>query len=451
MPDVRNYLAPIHTMPRSGAEAQSYGTIIKGMPETVLDLMTSVETSDFIIRIRDEYQLDESQRLKFAEFLRDAFLGIPQGDDLAGVLAEKISVSKKTALQIMHVLEQDILLVSGLTVADLGRVTGGPAVSEDAGRIVLQYESVDDLLESIKDLPGEERIKFLLDAKKDNRVLVLKALSQLKLGTDSRGRPQTFTQLAVSEAPDFSSIDWVDALTENANLAEEPTVKKALVVFLSSTSRIARIFSSIQNFKAARTLHATLKDALARTKPSVAEYVKWSPYFAGVYDKDNIINEAAFNKFAELPDETRHNLVSEDLSLRIEAMIEDGLVPRNYGVAVAKVTFLATLGDIRPEALPTLLGQRLGLGDEQGLVVAEYISSVLLDTIVPPEEPEPLEEEIDDIQEPEPAGASPEEEPVPPPTPRTMQQPGSAKGNSGAKIDSNRNIIDLRKQPGEGV
>lgn len=427
------YITPQSTVPVDGPEADTYWTILRSVPDVLRDLMADIETAEFINTLKTQFKLTDDQRVSVAEFLRDILMGITLPDDTVGALAERIGVKYSTANQLIREIEKKILSKAGMTIADIGRAIIGPSIREEAGRLLLRYERLDDLLAAIEDMSSNDRMQFLEDAKTDNRILVLRALTQLKLGTDSKGRPMTFAQLAAREAPDFSATDWVDALSEDPNFAQNADVHKALVTFLASTDRLTTVFGKLTDVKAAHVLHKALKESLLRAKPAVGEYVKWSPYFAGVYDKEKDIDDKVFRRYAELPEEMRKKLVSESLSKRIAAMIEDGIVPRNYGVAVAKITFLTTLGEIRPEALPILLGERLGLGAKNGMQVAEHVTSVLLGDLMPPEEP-PESEEEETVTSEENAEPSPER---------------SAKKKRDAKIDDMPNVVDLRESDSE--
>lgn len=430
------YITPIETVPTQGNDADTYQLVLQSLPDPILDVLASMDTADFINRVRDEYQLDEDQRKRLAEFLRDALIGIPFEEDLAGALAARVSVEKKDALQILRVLERDILILAGMSLKDIGRVAGGPEIREEAGRLLLRYQNLDDLLAAVENLSNAERLKFLQDAASDNRILVIKALSHLKLGTDSKGRPLSFKDLIQRDAPDFTGRDWADALQEDHTLLELPDVRQELITHLSNEERIITLFSDVTDARDATEFHKVLQEALARAKPAVVDYVKWSPYFAGVFDKKTGLNTELFERFAALGDVTRGQIVSRDLSERIARLIKEGTVPENYGVAVAKIVFFVAVGHIQPESLGVLLGEKLGLGDERGQKVAERISDDLLSTITfidaAPPEPEPLQEKVQATHE------------------ETKAVERSAKEPRNAKIASMKNVVDLRKPTSEG-
>jgi hypothetical protein len=293
---------------------------------------------------------------------------------------------------------------------------------------VLRYESIDDLMASIEDFTPDDRMTFLNDAKQDNRILVLKALSQLKLDTNRKGKPMTFTELIDREAPDFVARDWVDLTGEGAEHLQRPAVREALLTFLSDSGRLERLFPLIPDVETARLFHTALQEALPGTKPALVAHVRLSPYFAGVFDKEAGVGAEPFTKYAELDTETRRRLVSADLSARIGALVQEGVLPEQYAVAVAKTVFLVEVGDVSAQALSELFGKRLGLNPEQGSALARRIRSELLT-----EEPVP-EGKIAPLE------SAPEESapaPIEKPTPHTPQRQSGQQSN----------VVDLRQRP----
>lgn len=432
----QSYITPIETVPTSGEEADTYQLILQSLPDPVLDVMADMKTADFINRIRAEYRLDDSQRTRLATFLRDALIGVPFQDDLAGALASYVSIDKKDALQILRTLERDILFLAGLSLKDIGRTTSGPEIREEAGRLLLRYRSLNDLLAAVENLSNTERIKFLHDAASDNRILVIKALTHLKLGVDSKGRPLSFRDLVKRDAPDFSGRDWVDVLREDRTVLELPEVSQALVTYLTDEERIAQLFIDVTDVRNAELFHRVLEDAMLRSKPSVVEYVKWSPYFAGLFDKKTGINTELFERFMIFSETTRSQIISRSLPERIAKLIKEGTVPENYGVAVAKIVFFVAIGHIQPESMGILLGEKLGLGTERGRQIAGRITDELLSRIsfsepVAPQPEQAVEESsIQDTV--------------------ANQSERSAKTPENDKLGNMKNVVDLRKTRSEG-
>ena len=109
MDTITKNITPMSTMPTKNPEAQLYITLLHSMPDSIRELMMDPQTSLFIIRMRDEYKLEEEKRFILAQFLRDAILGIPIGKNIATGLAERLEVNNKTALQIIHKIENELL------------------------------------------------------------------------------------------------------------------------------------------------------------------------------------------------------------------------------------------------------------------------------------------------------------------------------------------------------
>ncbi|HXV26661.1 MAG TPA: hypothetical protein VD862_01365 [Candidatus Paceibacterota bacterium] len=411
------YITPIDTVPTSGPKAEAYATLLRGQPESLAEVMVAPETGDFLDRMEQEFGLGTEQKRGIAEFLRDVLTGLPLSQNIAGDLARMSGTKPEEALQILRAIEQDLLKPAGMTLADISKATTGPEVREEAGRLLIKFESLDDLMASVEELPAPERMKFLNSVKQENRVLVLKALSQLKLGTDGSGKPMTFARLVAQEASSFGARDWVDVLGDSPAMADDEAVRPALVNFLSAAEHIADAFLFVSDYRTAVVLHAALGEALARAKPAVARYIRWTPYFAGVGRKDGSVDEQAFGRFTSLPEEERRRLVSRDAAVKIDGMIRNGAVPENFGSAVAKIIFLVTLGDLAPDMLAALFGEKLGLGPEKGREVAERIRAEFF-------------------------GGRPVAEKLPEPEPRPQKTAPAAAGQQGVQGA----IIDLRKR-----
>lgn len=247
----------------------------------------------------------------------------------------------------------------------------------------VRFETVDELVASIKDIKPSEQKLFLERSKKNARIISLGALAELKLETDSQGKPRSFRDLAARESSTFSPREWADALTEDPSLTSNPKAQEALTIFLSDSDSVSRVFGEVTDIAAARTLHRELTGDLPMAVSDVAKYVKSSPFLAGVHDEVHGVNELAFKAFTGLPKHIRKNLLSEELSYRIRLMVDDGVILKQQSEAIARITFLATLGQINSQDLPAFIRQRLGVDAEQGKAIADRVASDLLEYIEP--------------------------------------------------------------------
>lgn len=414
------FLTPQHVMPDEGPDADAYWAVLRSLPNTIRELMASVETADLINNIQKQHRLGSAQRISLAEFMRDLLLGISMPDDVTGYVAERLGIEKSSAIQILKSIESALLTRAGMSIASIGRDTAGPTLQEHDGRVLLKYASLDDLLASIETAGPEDRIRFLEDARQDNRILVLKAMSQLKLGTNSDGKALTYSQLVSQEAPDFSAQDWADALTDDATILEQSAVRDALKTFMANSERLRDLVSSTSSITTARLVHELLAESLAQSKPTVIAHVRFSPYFAGIYDRETVINEQLFEKYFALEPDLRKRLASAELSLEVAKLVQEDVVPEKFAVAVAKTVFLVELGDVSAGSLEELFGKRLDLGDEQGIALAKRIRTSLLSESSPTTEESPLRSVV----------------PTPEPTPQPRAMPSG----------SSSNVVDLKRQ-----
>lgn len=147
-----------------------------------------------------------------------------------------------------------------------------------------------------------------------------------------------------------------------------------------------------------------------------------SPYFAGMSGKSGAEADALEHRIDELPQSLKELLLSEETDAKLRAAMQQAGVSDSYQVALAKVIFLAVLGDLPLSGFDELLGN-IGLEEAP----AHAMSLGLADILAP-------------VAATRAKAASPPEMPRVPPL--TVQRP-----QSGSPSGAPRNIIDLRKPP----
>ena len=156
--------------------------------------------------------------------------------------------------------------------------------------------------------------------------------------------------------------------------------------------------------------------------PELEQEYRYSPYFAGIWGKTEDEIHALELRIDELPDLVREFVMKEDTDAQLRGAMRDAGVPEQYSVALAKIIFLITLGDVPADSVETLL-QKLKLDQVQSRAMAVSLSKILAPIISMKA-----------------AASIPRKLPSVPPL--TVQRPSPM-----GSIGKPRNIIDLRKPP----
>lgn len=334
----RLHIIPLETL--SPEELMALGDQLDRMPEHVRQVIAGFETGEFLSdTLVPAFSLTEDQQRGVARFLIDATLGaIPTGQ-AAPTLARTAGVSLETAVQVVKEIETQLLAPLDLTLSGIAAPAQEPELATtDEGREALYYATTDDLLADITPLDSAARMRFLNDAKRDNRVLVLQAMSQLKLGAGSDGKPLSFRQLIAAECAQFTVHDWEVLARVEPDVFEEPSVVKALE----------------------RTpLGAMLLQRSAKERAQVLA------------------------QFLDLDPEVRRTMAGRTTARHLSDLEHRGTLPTTHTPAVARILFFIAIGRIPTSTISELL-EKTGMTRQQAEEVARAIAP-----LTPPSLPEP--------------------------------------------------------------
>ena len=164
---------------------------------------------------------------------------------------------------------------------------------------------------------------------------------------------------------------------------------------------------------------------------NLGEYTLYSPYFALTEKVADEKVAELLGRFAELPEESRELLTSEEVAQTVQSLIEDGTLLPKYRIATAKIVALVALGDVSPESVHELF---IRLGVPQ--INATRATGILEDTLASLE----VLRRID--VHPEPVSMEKAEMPA-------LTRPTEAGPRPLSPQPPSRNIIDLRPPAGE--
>jgi len=345
MPE-RTLITPLDTI--SADELRASGSTLDALPENIREVLAGLATGEFIVGLGTKYSLAESHCRGVARFLLELILtGNVPTSRTADTLARTSGLDMKTSLQVIKELDSELLAPLGLTLAGFAAPAGGPdPVIGPAGEVTgLRYATVDDLLADVAELPPDDRGRFLSDAKRDNRMIVLQALSQLKMGTDSRGRPLSFRQLVAQEGSSFSPEEWV-------------------------------------------ALAGVDPDALA--DPAILVHIASTPLGAMLQGRDAAVARDVVRQFLALPANTRRTLADRVVGAAIARLVGSGILPETHIAAAGRILFFVATGQAHTGDIAELLG-KIGVRTESAAAAARELASLIPVSREPepPQEPAP--------------------------------------------------------------
>jgi hypothetical protein len=304
-------------------------------------------------------------------------------------------------------LEQNLLQPLGLSFSLPALTHSEPTVVVDAqGREGLRYPNLESLLNDLEPLPADEKTKFLNDVRPFNRVLVMEALSQLKMGADAQGNPLSFRALLAAEAPTLTPQDWADALSTDPDALLEAGVLPSLFAVLTPIlfSDLLRTASSV------RAVQVLIE--VAGQRDALADSVRYTPLCAMLAQKSPNEAVAIIGNYLALSDDARALATSAETVATIGTLITSKALPATHAVAAARTAYFLATGQVQPSQIGALM-ERVGLPPQASKdVQAAFSSSFVL--------------------------PAPAQQPQPTAVPRKMTPPAPKQG-------APRGIIDLRK------
>jgi hypothetical protein len=253
-------------------------------------------------------------------------------------------------------------------------------------------------------------MRFLNDVRPFNRVLVMEALSQLKMGADAQGNPLSFRALLASEAPMLTPQDWADALGTDPDALLEAGVLPSLFAVLTP-SLFADLLHGAPSVRAIQVLMEA-----ASQRDTLADSVRYTPLCAMVAQKSPAEAATVIDAFLSLSDDARALATSAETVTTIGSLIAANTLPATHAVAAARTAYFLATGQVQPSQVASLM-ERVGLSPQASSLVQDAFASLY----VPPE--------------PAPAPTS-----TPPPRPVVRRAVPMA-----PKPMTPRGIIDLRK------
>lgn len=341
------FLTPLDTI--TADELRTQGSALDTLPENIREVLAGLGTAEFLANLGTMYSFTEPQHRGVARFIMELVLtGSMPTSRTADTLSRISGLDMKTSLQVVKELESGLLAPLGLTLAGFAAPAAGPdPVISPAGEVTgLRYATVDDLLADVAELPPGDREQFLADAKRDNRIIVLQALSQLKMGTDSSGRPLSFRQLLAQEGASFSPEEWV-------------------------------------------ALAGVDPDALA--DPAVLVHIESTPLGAMLQGRDAAGARDVVRQFISLPAATRRALVAAPVGTAVAGLVRSGTLPGTHAAAAGRILFFVATGQARPEDVADLLA-KVGVRPEAAATAARELTPLIpaAPEAEPAGEPEPV-------------------------------------------------------------
>jgi hypothetical protein len=206
-------------------------------------------------------------------------------------------------------------------------------------------------------MTSAQRTAFLNEAKEFNRIFVLQAYSQLKMGADASGRPMSFREQVAREASSFSEQDWIDLLRVDPDAADEPGAM----------------------------------DVFARTALGAAAQGR------GPAERRELSLELAGTSA-----EMQALAASPSTGALTQRLVRSGVLPETHAVAVGRIVYFLCVGKLQPPQVAATL-ERIGLPPLSATTVAQEISRLL------------------PAQAPAPISAPPPPEPIAAPVTRTVR------------------------------
>lgn len=108
--------------------------------------------------------------------------------------------------------------------------------------------------------------------------------------------------------------------------------------------------------------------------------LQYSPYFAGLDGKTAAESDVLQNRIDALPEKARSLIFDSEVPDKLKNILDQSGVPTQYVLAMAKILFLAALGDVAVGSIEHLL-EKLGLEQRQASVVGAGITMLLGDII----------------------------------------------------------------------
>jgi len=324
-------ITPFETLNADDTTESSFD--ISTLPPEIQGLITDFEAPEYIAgALAQRYKLEQEQQEGVARFLMEAVLRKVTEAGAVSRMSELAEVSPETALEMLRSIEENLLSPNDFTLSGLINGTREPSLAVDAkGREGLRYANLNDLMQDLEPLTSDEREQFLSDAKPFNRVFVLQALSQLKLGTDSSGRSLTLRQLVAREAGEFSAQDWNDALTVDPDILAEPEILKTLTQ---------------------------------------------TPLGAALTGKDAPQSQELLGRVRNISPGLRRLLVDSATSTTLSALIQNGTLPASHLTAALKIVSFLALGEV-PDAQVSSLLMRLGIAAQPAALIASTLTSLV--------------------------------------------------------------------------
>ncbi len=295
-------------------------------------LISDFEAPEYIAApLAQRYNLDTAQQYGVARFIMEVVLHTIVEAKTISRLVELTGVEDAVAREMLQSIEENLLNPNGLRLVDLIRGAKEPTVALDArGKEGLRYATMNDLMRDLEPLSAQGRVKFLEDAKSFNRILVLQALSELKMGTAGGGQALTFRQLAAQEASRFTPQDWVDIIRTEPDVLSEPSVNTAL----------------------------------AQT-----------PLGVSLGGKNSVEARAIVARIAALPRDTQLLLVDPATAKTVSSLVDRGDLPATHVAAVTKLVLLLAVRDVVPTQTAEVL-QKLGIPPASAATIAQTLHAI---------------------------------------------------------------------------
>ncbi|MBP6885949.1 MAG: hypothetical protein KBC02_01755 [Candidatus Pacebacteria bacterium] len=322
-------ISPIETLDQSKLRERTFS--IEALPNEVRSLISDFEAPEYIATVlRERYTLDEEQQYNVSRFIMEIVMGLIPPAFAPSRLSELLGEPLQTCRVIIDDLDRDLLQPNKLAFTMFLEGTSEPEVIVNSiGKEGLRYKTIGDLMRDLEPLNSQERKAFLAQAKPFNRVLVLRALANLKI----TGESTTFSQLLQREVNDFSENDWVDVIRS------EP-------------------------------------DALL--DPSVVRNLSETPLGAFLAGKTETPSLDLLSQISILPQPRQNLLVSSRSKNILADLVDKNLLPGTHLFACLKMVALLVLGEIKPGQIDPIL---IKLGVQAG--GASVIRDSLIELIPP--------------------------------------------------------------------
>lgn len=109
---------------------------------------------------------------------------------------------------------------------------------------------------------------------------------------------------------------------------------------------------------------------------TTTEELIYSPYLAMLEGRDVDSQKTFFEHFASQPEVVREIITSPGTAEKISALIQLNVIPKEYGIAIAKIVALVAMNEVPISSIDQLL-IKLNLAQEQATSIAAELVKIL--------------------------------------------------------------------------